>query len=377
VIAPLYALVALWLAIYGLNSFILALFYLRYRHARVPILPVDWSALPAVTVQVPVYNERHVIERVIDAVAVLDYPRDRLHIQILDDSTDETTQLAQTRAAMYREQGVDIVVLRRPHREGFKAGALAAGLCQTCGEYVAIFDADFRPHPDFLLQTIPHFLAHPRLGLIQTRWSCLNADYSLFTRAQVLALDGYFIVEQTGRQRAGLLVGFNGASGVWRRRCIQESGGWQSDTLCEDLDLSYRAQLAGWECLYLPEVDAPAEVPPQIAAFKQQQARWAQGSQTGGQHPTQPASEMGTEGNGPGVFDQLPGPRVDDRAPADLTSPAVGPHFCFAPPGGVGPDVPGPTVGLCHLSAQIVLQLAVAAAGLATVGVGRGWHRVG
>lgn len=278
VIAPLYALVALWLAIYGLNSFILALLYLRYRHAQVPILPVDWSALPAVTVQVPVYNERHVIERVIDAVAVLDYPRDRLHIQILDDSTDETTQLAQTRAAMYREQGVNIVVLRRPHREGFKAGALAAGLCQTCGEYVAIFDADFRPHPDFLLQTMPHFLAHPRLGLIQTRWSCLNADYSLFTRAQVLALDGHFIVEQTGRQRAGLLVGFNGASGVWRRRCIQESGGWQSDTLCEDLDLSYRAQLAGWECLYLPEVDAPAEVPPQIAAFKQQQARWAQGS---------------------------------------------------------------------------------------------------
>lgn len=274
----IHALVALWLAVYGLQSFVLAFLFLRHRRAVTPTPPIDRSALPDVTVQVPVYNELHVIERLIDAVAALDYPRDRLHIQILDDSTDETTRLAQERAALHRERGVDIAVLRRPDRRGFKPGALAWGLSQACGEYVAIFDADFRPHPDFLLQTVPHFLARPRLGLVQARWSYLNADYSPLTRAQTLALDGHFVVEKAGRHHSGLLTSFNGTAGVWRRRCVEESGGWQSDTLCEDLDLSYRAQLAGWECLYLPAVDAPAEVPPQIAAFKQQQSRWAQGS---------------------------------------------------------------------------------------------------
>jgi cellulose synthase/poly-beta-1,6-N-acetylglucosamine synthase-like glycosyltransferase len=277
-LAFIHALVVLWLAIYGLNSLILAFLYLRHRRAVVPAPSADWSVLPPVTVQVPVYNELHVVERAIDGVAALDYPRDRLQIQILDDSTDETTRLARARTALHRERGVDITVLRRPDRGGFKAGALAWGLSQARGEYVAIFDADFCPHPDFLLRTIPHFLARPRLGMVQTRWSYLNADYSPLTRAQALALDGHFVVEQAGRHRSGLLVSFNGAAGVWRRRCIEEAGGWQADTLCEDLDLSYRAQLAGWECLYLPAVDAPAEVPPQIAAFKRQQSRWAQGS---------------------------------------------------------------------------------------------------
>jgi cellulose synthase/poly-beta-1,6-N-acetylglucosamine synthase-like glycosyltransferase len=278
VLTFIHALAAVWLAIYGLNSFVLAFLYLRHRRAVALPLPMDRSALPTVTVQAPVYNEFHVIERVIDAVAALDYPRDRLHIQILDDSTDETTRLARSRAALHRERGVDVAVLQRPDRRGFKAGALAWGLSQARGEYIAIFDADFCPRPDFLLRTIPHFLTCPRLGLVQTRWSYLNTDYSPLTRAQVLALDGHFVVEQTGRHRSGLLMIFNGAAGVWRRRCIEESGGWQSDTLCEDLDLSYRAQLAGWECLYLPTVDVPAEVPPEIAAFKQQQSRWAQGS---------------------------------------------------------------------------------------------------
>ncbi|NIV30572.1 MAG: glycosyltransferase, partial [Anaerolineae bacterium] len=189
------------------------------------------------------------------------------------------TRLALARAAFYREQGtVDIAVVRRPDRQGFKAGALAWGLSQDRSEYLAIFDADFCPRPDFLLQTVPYLLVRPKLGMVQTRWSYLNADYSLLTRAQTLALDGHFVVEQAGRHRSGLLMSFNGAAGVWRRRCIEEAGGWQSDTLCEDLDLSYRAQLAGWECLYLPAVDTPAEVPPQIAAFKRQQSRWAQGS---------------------------------------------------------------------------------------------------
>ncbi len=274
----IHALVALWLAIYGLNSFILAFLYLCHRRMVNPAPPVERSALPPVTVQVPLYNELHVVERVIDSVAALDYPLDRLQIQILDDSTDETTRLAQTRAALHRQRGLDIAVLRRPDRDGFKAGALAWGLPRASGEYIAIFDADFCPRPNFLLQTVPYLMANPRLGLAQVRWSYLNADYSPLTRAQALALDGHFVVEQVGRHRSGLLMSFNGAAGVWRKRCIEECGGWQADTLSEDLDLSYRAQLAGWKCLYLPAVDAPAEVPPQIAAFKRQQSRWAQGS---------------------------------------------------------------------------------------------------
>jgi cellulose synthase/poly-beta-1,6-N-acetylglucosamine synthase-like glycosyltransferase len=294
----IHCLVTLWLAVYGLNSFILAFLYLRHRQTNSPTPPHPrggreqqsltsplWGRLeegrvnlPTVTVQVPVYNERYVIARVIDAVATLDYPRDYLQIQILDDSTDETTELARARTAFHRERGIDIAVLRRPDRCGFKAGALAWGLTQARGEYIAIFDADFCPHPDFLLQTVPHFLERPQLGLVQARWSHLNAAYSLLTRAQAMAFDGHFIVEQGGRHRSGLLMNFNGTAGVWRKRCIETSGGWQADTLSEDLDLSYRAQLAGWEFLYLPEVDAPAELPPQIAAFKRQQSRWAQGS---------------------------------------------------------------------------------------------------
>jgi cellulose synthase/poly-beta-1,6-N-acetylglucosamine synthase-like glycosyltransferase len=273
-----HALAALWLAIYGMNSLILAFLYLLHQREDEATPHVDQSALPPVTVQVPVYNELHVVERVIDRVAALDYPRDKLQIQILDDSTDETTRLARARAALHREREIDVAVLQRPDRDGFKAGALAWGLSQARGECIAIFDADFCPPSDFLIQTIPHFLTHPRLGMIQTRWSYLNAGYSSLTQAQVLALDGHFVVEQAARCRSGLLMSFNGAGGVWQRRCIEEVGGWQADTLCEDLDLSYRAQLAGWECLYLPTVEAPAEVPPQIAAFKRQQSRWAQGS---------------------------------------------------------------------------------------------------
>ncbi len=278
VLRLIYAGVALWLAVYGLNAFILTFLFLYYREESPSRPSIERDDLPLVTVQVPVYNERHVIERVIDAVATLDYPRDRLQIQILDDSTDETTRLARQRAAHYREQGVDIEVLRRTEREGFKAGALAWGTRRARGNYIAIFDADFCPRSDFLLKTIPYFLERPQLGMVQTRWSHLNGSYSPLTRAQAMAFDGHFVVEQAGRNRAGLLINFNGTGGVWRKRCIEEAGGWQADTLCEDLDMSYRAQLAGWDCLYLPEVDAPAELPPQIAAFKRQQSRWTQGS---------------------------------------------------------------------------------------------------
>ncbi len=279
-LAVVYALITLWLAAYGLHSWVLLVLYgwhrRRARDGAVPQFP--YADLPPVTVQLPLYNERHVVWRLIDAVASLDYPRDRLEIQVLDDSTDETTAIAQARAAFWRERGVDIRVLHRPDRTGFKAGALAWGLQQARGELIAVFDADFCPRPDFLLRVVPYFLADPRLGMVQTRWSHLNADQSLITRAEAIALDGHFVVEQTARSRAGLLMHFNGSGGVWRRACIEESGGWQSDTVCEDLDLSYRAQLAGWRCRFLPEVDCPAELPPQMLAFKQQQARWARGS---------------------------------------------------------------------------------------------------
>ncbi|MGB9872004.1 MAG: glycosyltransferase [Anaerolineae bacterium] len=282
VLAALHTLIALWLAAYGLHSGVLLVLYWWHRKragasTAHPPQP-QRAALPTVTVQLPLYNEQHVVRRLIDAVASLDYPRDRLEIQVLDDSTDETTAIAQARAAFWRERGVDVRVLHRSDRTGFKAGALAWGLKHARGELIAVFDADFCPRPDFLLQVVPHFLADPRLGMVQTRWSHLNADDSLITRAEAIALDGHFVVEQTARSRAGLLMHFNGSGGVWRRACIEESGGWQSDTVCEDLDLSYRAQLAGWRCRFLPEVDCPSELPPQILAFKQQQARWARGS---------------------------------------------------------------------------------------------------
>jgi len=219
-----------------------------------------------------------VVERLIGAVAGLDYPRDRLQVQVLDDSTDETTRLAESCVERHRADGLEIELLHRQDRSGFKAGALANGLQAAWGELIAVFDADFVPPPGFLKQTVPHLTANPRLGFVQTRWGYLNAGYSAMTRAQALAIDGHFVVEHIGRNRNGLLVNFNGTAGVWRRAAIEEAGGWQSDTLTEDVDLSFRAQLAGWQALYLPDVEAPAELPPQMAAFKRQQARWATGA---------------------------------------------------------------------------------------------------
>jgi cellulose synthase/poly-beta-1,6-N-acetylglucosamine synthase-like glycosyltransferase len=250
-----------------------------WHRRRSPATPaVPRAELPPVTVQLPLYNERHVAERLIDTVVALDYPGDRLQIQVLDDSTDETTRLVEARAAHHRKQGVDIAVHHRTERTGSKAGALAAAMPEVRGDFIAIFDADFRPHPDYLLRTVPHLMDDPELGMVQARWSHLNADYSPLTQVQALALDGHFVVEQTARSRAGLPMHFNGTAGVWRRSCIEDSGGWQHDTLCEDLDLSYRAQIEGWRFRYLPEVEGPSELPPQILAFKRQQKRWAQGS---------------------------------------------------------------------------------------------------
>jgi cellulose synthase/poly-beta-1,6-N-acetylglucosamine synthase-like glycosyltransferase len=276
VLSVVYALAAIWLALYGVNAFVLTFLYVRHRRESVPESPL--STFPHVTVQLPVFDEAHVIERLIDCTVRLAYPRERLQIQVLDDSTDETTLLARNRVALYRARGVDIELLHRDNRLDFKAGALREGMNSAKGELIALFDADFVPPRDFLLKTVPHFLSQPDLGFVQTRWGHVNGTYSYLTGAQTIALDGHFGVEQPARQRSGLFINFNGAGGVWRRQCINDAGGWQGDTLCEDMDLSYRAQLAGWKPLYLRDVVCPAEIPPQIHALKQQQARWARGS---------------------------------------------------------------------------------------------------
>ncbi|WP_460677577.1 cellulose synthase family protein [Hymenobacter coalescens] len=249
----------------------------RAAEAPAPAPPPADAAWPRVTVQLPVYNELNVVERIIDAAAALDYPAGRLQIQVLDDSTDESVALAAARVAYHRARGLDIEHVRRPDRQGYKAGALAHGLASATGELVAIFDADFVPAPDFLRRTVPYFLPDERLGVVQTRWGHLNEEYSLLTELQAFGLNAHFLVEQVGRNAGHHFINFNGTGGVWRRRCIDDAGGWQADTLTEDLDLSYRAQLAGWHFRYLPHVVAPAELPAQMDALRSQQHRWNKG----------------------------------------------------------------------------------------------------
>lgn len=279
-IAFLYGLTASLLALYGLNALFLTALFFRHRAAAPALRPVDESGLPTVTVQLPIYNEKYVATRLIDAVCALEYPRERLQIQVLDDSTDETVRLVARRVRGWQRRGLSIVQVRRPERQEYKAGALAYGLPLASGELIAVFDADFVPGPDWLRRTVAHFCqpGSERLGLVQTRWSHLNADYSPLTRAQALMLDGHFAVEQLARARGGLLFNFNGTAGLWRRGCIEEAGGWSGSTLCEDLDLSYRAQLSGWTLRYDPTIHAPAELPAQVASYKRQQFRWAKGS---------------------------------------------------------------------------------------------------
>lgn len=276
--ALLYAITTLGLAIYGFNALLFALTFLWLRWRRPPppplILPAEW---PTVTVQLPIYNERFVVERLIESVAALDYPPDRLAIQVLDDSTDDTVALARAKVAHCKARGLNIEYIQRPDRSGFKAGALAYGLQRTTSELVAVFDADFVPPPDFLRRMIPTF-TDERVGMVQARWGHLNAEYSSLTRAQAIMLDGHFGLEQVVRNRIGLLMNFNGSAGVWRRQCILDAGGWQADTIAEDLDLSYRAQLRGWKLRYRADVVVPAEIPTLLGAFKRQQSRWAKGS---------------------------------------------------------------------------------------------------
>ncbi|RSK44522.1 glycosyltransferase [Hymenobacter perfusus] len=244
-----------------------------------PPAPPQW---PRLTVQLPLYNEQYVVERLIDACTALRYPTHRLHLQILDDSTDETVALVAARVAYYQAQGLRIDHVRRPERTGFKAGALAHGLTLTDGELVAIFDADFVPEPDFLERTVPHFFRDEpngsRTGVVQTRWGHLNEEFSLLTTLQAFGLNAHFYVEQVGRQQGGHFLNFNGTGGIWRRACIEDAGSWSADTLTEDLDLSYRAQLRGWQFRYLPQVAAPAELPATMDALKSQQFRWTKGA---------------------------------------------------------------------------------------------------
>lgn len=272
----LYALIALWLAIYGFNSFVLVGLYLKHRR-KTELCP-SLDTYPLVTVQLPLYNEKYVVQRAIEHLVRLDWPRERLQIQVVDDSTDETTVLARQQVEQWQRQGVDVTLVHRKARSGFKAGALNAALETARGEFVAIFDADFCPEPDFLQRTVPYLAADPDLGFVQTRWSHLNGDLSPLTRAQAIALDGHHMVEHTARSRAGLLANFSGTGGVWRTVCIQDSSGWDAQMLTEDVDLGYRAQLRGWKGLMLPEVVSPGELPTQLLAFKQQQFRWAKGN---------------------------------------------------------------------------------------------------
>lgn len=279
IVTVVYIVAMFFITLFTSSFGILLLIYLFTRH-KLPTCPsINDNDLCSVTIQIPVYNEANVIERVLDACVALDYPRAKLHIQILDDSNDYTVELIQEKIHAYHKQGIyNISHIRRANRSGYKAGALSYGMQFITTDCVAIFDSDFVPATDFLKQTMPYFYDNPRLGLIQTRWTHLNIGYNLLTRAQALNIDGHFAIEQVARNRGQLPMSMNGTGGIWRVQTICDSGGWSANTLTEDLDLSYRAQMQGWEFLYLVDVTVPGELPPQVQAYKRQQARWATGS---------------------------------------------------------------------------------------------------
>jgi cellulose synthase/poly-beta-1,6-N-acetylglucosamine synthase-like glycosyltransferase len=270
-----YFFVLVILAVYGWHRYFLVYLYMKNKD-RLPV-PTGMDRLPRVTVQLPIYNEMYVADRLIDAVCQLNYPRELLEIQVLDDSTDETRIVAERAVMRNAATGIEISYLHRADRTGYKAGALEAGMKVAKGEFIAIFDADFIPSPDFLEKTVPYF-GDDRIALVQARWGHINQDYSLLTKIQSILLDAHFVLEHGARNRAGMFFNFNGTAGIWRRTAITDAGGWQHDTLTEDLDLSYRAQLRGWKFVFLPGLVAPAEVPVEMNSFKSQQHRWAKGS---------------------------------------------------------------------------------------------------
>lgn len=277
IILSIYCLALVYILAYCLMEF-----HLLYQYRKFKIKPAseEWKTeeitWPMVTIQLPVYNEFYVVERLIDSIAAFNYPKDRFEIHILDDSDDETISKIEDKVREYKLKGFDIERITREKRTGFKAGALKDGMSCAKGEFIAIFDADFLPDPNFLRNTIPHF-KNPKIGVVQTRWEHINRDYSILTKLQAFQLNVHFTVEQQGREAAGYLLQFNGTAGVWRRTTIEDAGGWEADTLTEDLDLSYRAQLKGWKIVYLEEIGSPAELPAEMNGLKSQQFRWMKG----------------------------------------------------------------------------------------------------
>jgi cellulose synthase/poly-beta-1,6-N-acetylglucosamine synthase-like glycosyltransferase len=271
-----YLSVLICLSAYGVHRYFIIYLFLKNRK-RSPVPAHRFAQLPRVTVQLPIFNEIYVVQRLLRSVSELDYPRELLQIQVLDDSTDDTRELTSACAQELRERGFDVELIHRVDRTGFKAGALAVGLESARGDFVCILDADFVPQPELLKRTID-FFSDPKIGMIQTRWGHLNRGYSLLTRVQAMFLDGHLLLEQTARSRSGRFFNFNGTAGLWRKSCIEEAGGWQHDTLTEDLDLSYRAQLVGWKFVFLADVVTPAELPVDMNGFKSQQHRWTKGS---------------------------------------------------------------------------------------------------
>ncbi|MDN3671020.1 glycosyltransferase family 2 protein [Echinicola jeungdonensis] len=268
----LYLLGMLFIFVYGLaQAHLLYHFFKNGNPQKKGQVPAHW---PRVTIQLPIFNEKYVAERLIDAISQIHYPKEKLQIQILDDSTDETSKILKERLKLY--PNFNFQYIHRKERKGFKAGALKEGLQHAKGEFIAIFDSDFIPDPHFLYQSIPHF-SQIEVGMVQSRWSHLNENYSLLTRLQAFALDAHFMIEQVGRNKQNAFINFNGTAGVWRKSCILDAGDWESDTLTEDLDLSYRAQKAGWKFIYLKDVESPAELPPVMSALKSQQFRWTKG----------------------------------------------------------------------------------------------------
>lgn len=273
-----YGLCMVFIMLFSLVQLHLAFVYRKTRKREDNKIDSGKSNLdyPIVTIQLPLFNEKYVAERLLDSVIEIDWPKDALEIQILDDSTDETSDIIQAKLEEEKFQDFDILHIKRKNRKGFKAGALQLGMKASKGEFIAIFDADFMPHQSFLLDTMKEF-ENPAIGMVQTKWEHLNKDFSLLTKLQAFGLNGHFRVEQTGRNEAGSFINFNGTAGIWRKECIVEAGGWQSDTLTEDLDLSYRAQMNGWKFKYLEDVPSPSELPVIMSAVKTQQYRWTKG----------------------------------------------------------------------------------------------------
>ena len=270
-----YFTILIILSLFGIHRYYLT--YLFVKNRRKAAKPdKQFDALPRVTVQLPIFNERYVVERLLESVTRLEYPRDLLDIQVLDDSTDETTLVASRLVSEYAAAGHPITYLHRENREGYKAGALAEGLKKASGEFVAIFDADFVPPPSALMQMI-HYFVDPQVAVVQGRWTWVNRTISNLTQVEAILLDGHFVIEHGGRHLSGRFFNFNGTAGMWRRTAIDDAGGWQHDTLTEDTDLSYRAQLRGWKFIYDPNIECPSELPVEMNAFKTQQARWAKG----------------------------------------------------------------------------------------------------